>query len=331
MQLIVRAPRRYHVSQDTVEEFEAAILSDDRVVPAAATPVIDSAIAGAARLIARAGASPGRLLRARRASSGAQDDFLAVMMDLDFSRIAPWFARSARKSIYLFDAWPSRHAAIRDLIESWGIQYAFVSSSEAAMRLATISDHCTFIWVPEGVDPLRYQQRSPLERDIDVIQLGRRYDEHHAIIARVLAAAGKQYVHERTKGEIVFPSRKDFIAGLARARVSVCVPSSVTHPERAGDVETMTTRYLQSMASKCLVLGHAPREMIEIFGYNPVVEIEMPRAGDQVLEVLSDYEAYLPLVERNYEAVIESHTWARRWERMSDVLFGARAPGSQPA
>lgn len=331
MQLIVRAPRRYHVSQDTVEEFEAAILSDDRVVPARTTPVVDSAIAGAARLIARAGVSPGRLFRARRASSAAQADYLAVMMDLDFSRVAPWFAHPARKSIYLFDAWPSRHAAIRDLVESWGIQYAFVSSSQAAMRLTEISDSCTFMWVPEGVDPLRYQRRSPLERDIDVIQLGRRYDEHHAIIAPELAAAGKQYVYEQAKGEIVFADRQDFIAGLARARVSICVPSSVTHPERAGDVETMTTRYLQSMASKCLVLGHAPREMIELFGYNPVVEIEMARAAEQVLEVLSDYEAYLPLIERNYEAVVASHTWARRWVRMSNVLFGGGAPLSQPA
>lgn len=331
MQLIVPAPRRYHVSQDTVEELQAAILSDDRVVPARTAAVADFAIAGAARLIARAGMSPGRLFGAQRAPLRAGDDFLAVMMDLDFSRVAPWFVRPARKSLYLFDAWPARHAEIRDLVDDWGIQYAFVSSSQAAMRLARLSDRCTFIWVPEGVDPHRYHWRSPLERDIDVIQLGRRYDAHHAVIAPALAAAGKQYVHERTKGEIVFPGREDFLAGLARALVSICVPSSVTHPERAGDVATMTTRYLQSMASKCLVLGHAPAEMIDLFGYNPVVEIEMARAAEQILEVLSDYEAYLPLIGRNYDSVLASHTWARRWERMSDVLFGPGAPGSQPA
>ena len=56
-----------------------------------------------------------------------------------------------------------------------------------------------------------------------------------------------------------FSRRRDaFIDGLARSRVSICVPSSVTHPERAGDIETMTIRYLQSMVSKCVVLGRAP-------------------------------------------------------------------------
>ena len=93
------------------------------------------------------------------------------------------------------------------------------------------------------------------------------------------------------------------------------------HPERAGDVETMTTRYLQSMVSKCLVVGHAPAEMIGLFGYNPVVEMEMHRAGEQLLEILERYEEYVPLIERNFEAVLSSHTWQERWARMSRVLF----------
>jgi hypothetical protein len=136
-----------------------------------------------------------------------------------------------------------------------------------------------------------------------------------------LKKAGKTYVYETEKGKIIFPGREEFVRGLARARVSICVPSSITHPERAGDIETMTIRYLQSIASKCLVLGHAPAEMVELFGYNPVVEIDMSDPVGQVLDILGRYEDYLPLIERNFDRVSREHTWENRWKGMAAVLF----------
>lgn len=323
MQLVVTKPGHLHVSQDTVEELEAVILRDMRVAPAA-----ENGFAGPARyfarVAARAGLNPARVLGAGKRKSRNADrerDYFAVMMDLNVSRVAPWFMQDARKSVYMFDAWPAKHRQIIDLVDSWGIQYAFVSSSQAAARLGQLSERCTFIWVPEGIDPQRYQQRSLHERDIDVLQLGRKYDSYHAVIEPALRNAGKTYVYEKAKGSIIFPTRAEFVSGLARSRISVCVPSSVTHRERAGDIETMTVRYLQSIVSKCLVVGHAPAEMIELFGYNPVVEIDMDAPGDQLTGLLEGYDEWIPLVEKNYSVVMASHTWDKRWERMAAVLF----------
>lgn len=283
------------------------------------------AVSATTRILERAGLSPGRLLGGRRGARSGENrrDYFAVMMDLDHSRVTPWFVRRARKSVYMFDAWPSRHGEIVRFVESWGVQYAFVSSSQAVERLGRLSGRCTFIWVPEGVDPERYQQRSYLERDIDVLHLGRRYDAHHRLVVHDLEAAGRRYLFEKDKGSIVFPSREDFTAGLARSRISICFPSSLTHPSRAGDIETMTVRYLQSMASKCLVLGHAPGEMIDLFGYNPVIEADMAGASEQLLEILERFEDYVPLIEKNYSAVIAAHTWAHRWARIASLLFPA--------
>jgi hypothetical protein len=323
MQLVIRKARRYHVSQDTVDELEAAILRDFRVAPAS-----DGLLAAGAGLLTRGasrlGLDAGKLLRAGSRDPRKTDphrDYFAVMMNLDASRIAPWFMRDARKSVYLFDAWPSKHREIVDFAEAWGIQYAFVSSSQAAESLSRVSERCTFIWVPEGIDASRYQHRSPLERDIDVLQLGRKYDAYHAVIEPALRKAGRTYVYEKAKGSIIFPTRAEFISGLARSRISVCVPSSVTHRERAGDIETMTIRYLQSIVSKCLVVGHAPAEMVELFGYNPVVEIDIAAAGEQIVDLLANYDDFVPLIEKNFATVTELHTWDRRWERIAPVLF----------
>lgn len=323
LELIVRLPRRYHVSHDTVVELEHAILADPRVAPAHTRDALDGLISGTTRLLQRAGIDIGSLLRVGRRSAGRTPprDYFAVMMELDPAKAAPWFIHSARKAVYIFDAWPARHGDIRAFVENWGIQYAFVSSSQAAARLAELCQRCTFIWVPEGVDPVRYHARPLLEKDIDVLQLGRKYDAHHTEILPALEKAGKTYLFEREKGKIIFPERDKFVGGLARSRVSICVPSSITHPERAGNIETMTIRYLQSIVSKCLVLGHAPAEMVELFGYNPVVEIDMSDPAGQVLDILGRYEEHLPLIERNFDLVTREHTWDDRWKRMAAVLF----------
>ena len=324
MELITRPPRKYHVSQDTVTELEQAILADPRVVPAEGNAAVEAIVGGATRVLRKAGADLGSLVGVGRRSSMTSSparDYFAVMLDLDAARTAPWFVRTGRRSIYLFDAWPARHGEIRDFVETWGIQYAFISSSQAVERLSRLSDRCTFIWVPEGVDPARYQQRSFIEKDIDVLQLGRKYDAHHALIAPALESAGKSYLYEKEKGGIIFPTRDEFVAGLARSRISICVPSNMTHPDRAGDIETMTIRYLQSMVSKCLVLGHAPAEMVELFGYNPVVEMDMADPAVQIIEILRDYESYIPLIEKNLSVVSRDHTWSNRWERMAEMLF----------
>ena len=319
MQLVSRRRGTNHVSQDTVDELEAAILRDIRVAPAPES-LLTGAASLATRVLNRGGIPPARVLGASKRDEG-QADYFAVMMDLDASRIAPWFMRDARKSVFMFDAWPSKHREIVDFVESWGVQYAFVSSSQAAERLGKLSDRCTFLWVPEGIDPARYQSRSLLERDIDVLQLGRKHDAYHALIEPALRRAGRSYLYERSKGTIIFPTRAEFVEGLARSRVSICVPSSVTHPERAGDIETMTVRYLQSMVSGCLVVGHAPAEMIELFGYNPVVEIDSVSPDEQIIDILNHYEDWVPLIDRNLETVRSAHTWDHRWQRMAAVLF----------
>jgi hypothetical protein len=324
MELITRPPRKYHVSHDTVAELERAILADSRVVPAQSIGALEGLVDGATRALRKAGTDIGSVLRVNRRSDSTASprrDYFAVTMELDPARTAPWFIRTSRRSIYLFDAWPARHGAVRSFVERWGIQYVFISSSQAAERLSTLSDRCTFIWIPEGVDPAAYQQSSFLEKDIDVLQLGRKFDMHHAVIEPALEKAGKTYLYEKQKGGIIFPTRNEFVRGLARSKVSICFPSSMTHPDRAGDIETMTTRYLQSMISKCLVVGHAPAEMVELFGYNPVIETDMADPVGQILEILRDYESYLPLIEKNFTVVRSDHTWARRWKRMAEVLF----------
>ena len=50
-------------------------------------------------------------------------------------------------------------------------------------------------------------------------------------------------------------------------------------------VETLTHRYLESIASKRVVVGRCIRELEMLFGYNPVIEVDMADPVGQLRSV----------------------------------------------
>jgi len=240
-------------------------------------------------------------------------EYFAILMGPEWWKCLPYFSIADKKSFYIFDAWPHTHEAILAFVERFHVERVFVSSSEATSMLGAVGPPTTFVWCPEAIDPTVYTAKSIGEKDIDVLHLGRRYDWYHHQIRDALQTAGRRYYFERDRGVIIFPSRAQFIDGLARSKVSICVPASISHPGRAEGLETMTLRYLQSMVAKCLIVGHAPAEIVTLFRYNPVVEIARSDPGRQLVAILDNYEQYLPLIQRNYETVRAEHTWSQRW------------------
>jgi hypothetical protein len=323
MKLIVNRWGRHHPSHDVVEEFEAAILEDPDVQAVGPInqywlAVMYGLLTGWRRFSLRVGSKDLRL--SNNNPRKAHEDYFAIMMSLNPQKCLPFFFNPGRKSIYLFDAWSQNFEKIRTFIRDWGIQQVFVSASQSAERLASLIKGCAVRWIPEGVTPSAYACYPDAARDIDVLQIGRKYDSYHQNIAYSLKLAGKSYLFEAQPRQLVFPTRQAFVDGLARTRISICFPSSLTHPQRAGDICTMTTRYLQSMVSGCLVVGTAPKEMIRLFGYNPVVEADMQNPTGQLLSILDNFDSFHELIDKNRRMIMSQHTWQQRWNQISSLL-----------
>jgi hypothetical protein len=324
MKLILDSKPQKHVSLDTVAEFEHTILANNSIVEATIQSnwfIPKISFLTWWKINKHSGWKQSTQSNFRNNIFFAKNShFFSILMGMNFEKCFPYFLLSSQKSIYLFDAWPNQHALIKRFVDYSNLSHVFISSSQAAETLQSISGKSIFYWVPEGINPESYRQYTYENKDIDVLSMGRRYDEYHELIVTVLEMNGKTYFYEKSKGVIIFPTRESFIEGLARTKISICFPSSMTHPERSGNIETMTIRYLQSMVSKCLILGHAPKEMIDLFGYNPVVEIDMQDSARQIISILDRFEEYIPLIERNFNLVIEEHTWHRRWQKIAGVL-----------
>jgi len=320
IRLILNARVSNHVSDDAIKEFEKAILSDPQVKPANGDRGIDRLLGAFVwRLYERATIRPLSKLFVVSPFSD-RNEYFAILMGIRPPRkCMPYFAFNKRKHLYLFDAWPEYHDDIREFVHLYKVRSLHVSSQQAAEQLRE-SCQCPVFWVPEGINPLDYFFFSQEKKDIDVIEFGRKHMSYHDSIKNVLKDSRKVHLYEKIRGEPIFKTRDAFIDGLARSKISICIPCNMTHPERSGDIETMTIRYLQSMLSKCLILGHAPKEMLEIFGYNPVVEIDHNDPCQQLLSLLNTYEEFVPLIERNYNLVIKNHTWDKRWETIKNTI-----------
>jgi hypothetical protein len=127
-------------------------------------------------------------------------------------------------------------------------------------------------------------------------------------------------LYEPEKGILVFPTKSALVKGLSEAMISVCYPSSVTHPERSGASETVTHRFFESIASRCLIVGHCPNELIELFGYNPGVELKPETCVNEIQQIIDNIDQFQPLVDRNYSALMERGTWDARAASMLQTL-----------
>jgi hypothetical protein len=221
---------------------------------------------------------------------------------------------------FYFDAWPNLWEPLAALLRRHRVRVAFFTARQTAAHFRETMG-LDAIWMPEACDPAQYRPDKPLAaRGTDVLELGRKYDRYHDAIAPALAADGRSHLFERVKGRMIFDTREAMIGGFADAKVSVCFPSSITHPERSGHVETVTHRYFESIASRCLILGHGPAELTDLFGYDPVVRADDRDPAGQLRDVLARVEDYQPLIDRNYRRLLEVGTWDVRMRAVLDEL-----------
>jgi hypothetical protein len=285
------------------------LLSIDRALEQAGVGGISNRQGSAAAFAAKA-ASKLRLMRnVRRSSAGP---VFVSFMGFSESKTLP-FSYWTEIVPYCFDCWPNLYERWTSFFKRHRVRIAFFSARQSAQYFTNTLPYMRSVWLPEATDPLEYCSSIPLsERNIDVLELGRRNDSFHRKIVQPLAAANRVHLFERVKGEIIFLDRAGLVDGLGRSKLSICFPCSQTHPERSGAIETVTHRYFESIASKCLILGHAPQELIDLFGYNPVIEVQSECEFEQIESILTKLDSFRGFVEDNYQRLFEVGTWKSR-------------------
>lgn len=95
----------------------------------------------------------------------------------------------------------------------------------------------------------------------------------------------------------------------------------MTQPEMAGDIETLTQRYWECMFSRMVMVGHAPQELVDFIGYNPVIELREDIFAEALIrEVMEHVNDYQELVDKNRETAERLGSWDVRMECLMEEL-----------
>lgn len=304
-----RTCKNNHVSYDAIKEFEDSLINID--IKKSASSFVEKCTAAISY----------KFPQIKFCFHRKKKTFSILMGSCDFYSFILEYKTYKYNAIYLFDAWPYSHNEIIYFCNILNIQYIFCSSYDATQILKDkLPKKTSIIWIPEAIRADEYLYFNPQEKSIDVVQFGRKYDAIQDKLCSELKKNSINYLYEKDKGHLLFETRQSFIEGLAKSKISICFPRSITHPEVAKGQETMTIRYLQSMASKTLVVGRIPQEMKKLFSYNPVIELNLESPGEHIKDILTNYNDYIPLIENNYNEVITNHQWSNRWELISNII-----------
>jgi hypothetical protein len=247
----------------------------------------------------------------------------ASLSGIEYVKIFQHYLFQSRlKAIYQFDTWTHDNTINENAFRSFKINLAFMSIREASeyfnsLNIPNFKAH----WIPEAINSESYKFSDVDGKNIDILQYGRRWEWLHDQILTFCKIYKMNYMYPKEIGSVKhqFKDRDELLDVLSRTKVAICVPKTITHPE-IYDLPAVTTRYFECMASKCLILGHAPEDLIKLFEYNPIIEVDYSAPLDQFAYLLDHYIEYIPLIERNYQITKEKHQWHNRITDIKNII-----------
>lgn len=221
---------------------------------------------------------------------------------------------------YSFDCWPNVYDQWENFFVHVRPNVAFISAKGSVLELSRRCPGIAFNWLPEAISPAEFSPcRSLLARNIDVLELGRRHRRYHEKIKAAVAARSMRHVYSTFGGQGDFP-RDQIIQMYSDAKVVICFPRSITNPEQAGTVETTTLRYFEAIASGCVLLGHCPQELYDLFGYNPVIEADLDDPVRQLTEIIGNIASFEVITAKNLACLLDVWTVDHQADVISDAL-----------
>lgn len=215
----------------------------------------------------------------------------------------------------IWDCWPAQ----RDNIERWlrrhNVNCAIFTSTQTADFFRERMTEINILSVTEGADVEAYDEgKSLTERPIDLLEYGsiKRNFFHHYV-------EGVNHKN-RQNGSSIMTTSSDLVLTLSRSKIVIALPRCDTEPEVAQGLETLTQRYWECMLSRCVLLGRAPKELIELIGYNPVIDLDREHADEQVIDIIRHISDYQELVNRNRKTALRMAPWSLRMQTIIDWL-----------
>jgi hypothetical protein len=191
-----------------------------------------------------------------------------------------------------------------------------------------------------AVDTLRFRPtRTWEERQYDVCWFGRRMQQNHEDIQRLVRESGWRYYYDpdtvtTTLFDDYLEHRKRFAALIGDSRFTLCHYARANQPEINQGLRVIGARSFEGAAAGCVLLGAPPtvRQFDELFDWEDAlipIGLDEPRVDRILAELAVDSERMKAISRRNVAGMMRGNDWAHRWASMLDVLKQPRGEGLQ--
>lgn len=216
---------------------------------------------------------------------------------------------------FIWDVWPDNIERIISWIRIHHIKTAVFTSSQATRIIKERFPLLNVCTIHEGINTDDYCEGKLLkDRNIDFLEYGRNIDKV------VKYDFGNLSIIRGQKDGKNLLSTEDLKKYLQNAKIAAAYPKNWTDPQNAGDIETLTQRYWECMLSRCLMIGHAPKELNDLIGYNPVIEVDTTNPDKQLFNIIDTIDSYQGFVDKNREVALIHGNWVSQMEQLRDWL-----------
>lgn len=226
-----------------------------------------------------------------------------------------------------WDCWPWNIPNLERDVSDFDCKTVMVTSSQVAKYVHDKLGLQT-LWVPEGIDSTQYDKGKALcERENDVLEMGRQLKPFHDILLELHSShaimgfrCSNLLSDGRLSAQNLAITTDELHKMLPTYKILPCFPQCDTNPNRAGNIETLTQRYWEGMLCRCLIVGRAPQELIDLIGYNPAIEVDWSNPKAQILSIIGNIQQYQELVDKNYDVAIKLASWQSRLPKIKEFL-----------
>lgn len=215
---------------------------------------------------------------------------------------------------FFWDCWPCFHDKVESWLKKHKVKTAIFTSLQEMAEIKRRLPDLNVVHCPEGVDTSIYKEGKELKyRDIDILEFGRPNNiisSNIPLLNTVRTAEISPRLSDQELREM-----------MENAKITICFPRNITHPEETGNVETLTQRYWEAMLSRMVIIGHCPQELKDLIGYNPVIEYDYSTEGSsQINDILNHIEDYQTLVDKNRNAALKHGDWKIRMKKIYNEI-----------
>ena len=216
----------------------------------------------------------------------------------------------------IWDCWPKQVESVAAFFRKHQVKTAIFTSSQTADVFRNLFPQMNILTITEGIKIDLYSPGNVLsDRKIDILEIGRKD-------GNFFKSPLPEGINHIKTGNFArtFQSDEEFRTALADTKVTITVPRCDVDKKIAGNIETLTQRYWECMLSRIVMVGRAPQELIDLIGYNPVVDWDGNDASPLVSQLLQDISSYQSLVDKNYETAKRMASWDIRMKVIMEYL-----------